>query len=160
MIKKCIALDIDGTLFYSKNTEFNNSIKLNNGYYTRVRPFLDILFEYLKDNLEHYDTIIYSAAKLDYIEEHLKILEYKEIIKDIYDRKHCDYLFISDKLTYIKNAKNLNLDICNTYLIDDNKYHFDECNILGYKCKSYKGEDDDSEIFEIIEFLETLKLVN
>ncbi len=159
-MKKCIALDIDGTLFYSKNMEFKNSVKLNNGYYTKVRPFLDVLFEYLKNNSEYYETIIYSAAKRDYIEEHLKILENKDIIKNIYDRKHCDSYVLNNKVTHIKNAKNIKYDISSTYLIDDNKYHFDEYEILGYKCKSYRGEDEDFEVFEIINFLETLKLVN
>jgi TFIIF-interacting CTD phosphatase-like protein len=159
-MKKCIALDIDGTLFYSKDKEFPNSIKLDNGYYTKTRPLIDMLFDYLENNTDKYKVIIYSAATKDYIDEHLKIIDKSKIIENVFDRKYCDHMILNNNLTYVKNAKNIKEDITNTYLIDDNNYHFNEFNILGYKCKPYKGEEDDHEIFEIIDFLETLNFVN
>lgn len=158
--KKCIAIDIDGTLFYTSSKKFNNSIKLQTNHYAIIRPHVDVLFEYLKENQEYFDVIIYSAATNDYINDLLKLINTNNIIKNIYDRKYCDLIQINNKPTYIKNAKKLNYDLSNLYLIDDNVYHFDQYDILGYNCKSFNDKlNDDLEIFKIIDFLETLKLI-
>ena len=159
-MKKNIDLDIDGTLFYASLKEFDNSIKLSNDYYASIRPFVNDLFSYLKDNEQYFDVIIYSAATEDYIEELLKLIDTKGIIKNIYDRKYCDQLFINNKETYVKNSTKLNIDYTNLYLIDDNEYHFNDGSILGITCKSYKPNTEDFELLNIIEFLETLKYVD
>lgn len=129
-MKKNIALDIDGTLFYASQKEFDNSIKLSNNYYATIRPFVDDLFSYLKENEDHFNVVIYSAATDDYIKELLKLIDTKGIIKNIYDRKHCDQIFINNKETHVKNATKLNIDYTNLYLIDDNEYHFNDGGIL------------------------------
>ena len=158
MIKKCIALDIDGTLFYTSTKEFDNSIKLPNDYYAISRPFINELFEYLQNNREYFEVIIYSAATEDYINHLLNLIDTKNIITKIYDRKFCDKIFINNKETCIKNAKNIKYDFSNLYLIDDNDFHFNEYDILGYKCNKFQNNNEnDFEIFEIINFLETLK---
>jgi TFIIF-interacting CTD phosphatase-like protein len=159
-MKKNIALDIDGTLFYASQTEFENSIKLPNNYYATIRPFVDDLFSYLKENEDHYNVIVYSAATEDYIQHLLNLIDTKGIIKKIYDRKYCDKLFINDKETHVKNSQKLNIDYSNLYLIDDNEYHFNNAGILGIKCQPYKPNTDDFELLNIIEFLETLKYVD
>ena len=158
MSKKTIALDIDKTLFYTSKTIFDGSIELSNGYYAIYRPWLQELFNYLHSNQEHFDVVVYSAATWEYIMLLLSLIDDKNIIKDVYDRKFCEVLTNNGKESYYKNAKLLKLE--NLYLIDDNEYHFRNYEILGYNCKSFKPtNNEDCEIFEIINFLETLKLI-
>ena len=63
------------------------------------------------------------------------------------------------KLKRIKNYKKINENLHNLYLIDDKNSHFENYDIIGYKCKKFKGEEDDNEILNIIDFLEMLKII-
>ena len=162
MIKKTIALDIDGTLFHTSKNQLNNSIEIelkSEKYYVIQRPNLDILFDYLNLNKDYFDIIVYSAGTKSYIEQLLNFIEKKHIISEIYDRNFCDMLVVDDKLRYIKNYKKINKKLHNLYLIDDNGEHFDNYNVIGYKCKKFQGEEEDGEIFNIIDFLEMLKVI-
>lgn len=161
-IKKTIALDIDGTLFYTSNLQLNNSVEIelkSSKYYLTQRPHLNILFDYLDYNKEYFDIIVYSAGTKSYIEKLLDFIDKKNLISEIYDREFCDVLVVNGKLRYIKNYKNINKKLHNLYLIDDREEHFDNYDVIGYKCKKFKGEEEDYEIFNIIDFLEMLKVI-
>jgi TFIIF-interacting CTD phosphatase-like protein len=162
IIKKTIALDIDGTLFYTSKFNLNNSVEIelkSSKYYLTQRPYLNILFDYLDSNKEYFDIIVYSAGKKSYIEKLLNFIDKKYLISEIYDREFCDIIVVNDKLRHIKNYKNINKNLHNLYLIDDTEEHFDNYDVIGYKCKKFKGEEEDYEIFNIIDFLEMLKVI-
>jgi TFIIF-interacting CTD phosphatase-like protein len=161
IIKKTIALDIDGTLFYTSKFQLNNSTEIelkSSKYYVTQRPYLNILFDYLDSNKEYFDIIVYSTGIKSYIEKLLNFIDKKYLITEIYDREFCDIIVINDKFRHIKNYKKINKNLHNLYLIDDTEEHFANYDVIGYKCKKFKGEDDD-EIFNIIDFLEMLKVI-
>ncbi len=77
-IKKTIALDIDGTLFYTSKNSLPDSIETefeSDKRYVKQRPHLNLLFEYLDFNKEFFNIIIYSAAKKSYVEKLLNFIE-------------------------------------------------------------------------------------
>jgi len=157
-MKKNIALDIDNTLFYGSSKEFKDSIKVYEDYYAIPRPCLNELFNYLDENKEIFNVIIYSAATKEHIDSLLKLVDTKNIIQQIYDRKYCDYNYENNKSFYTKNAHKLNIDFNNLYLIDDSPHHFSDYKIRGYVCKPFKGDiGSDFEIFNIIDFLDAVK---
>lgn len=155
-MKKIIALDLDNTLICKSKT--NKGILINSRYIV-YRPFLNELFEYLKNNKNYFSVIIYSAAKDDYIEDIVKFITNNDIIEKIFDRKYCDLIYINGKETHVKNTKNLKYNISNLYLIDDSQHHFNNYDILGYNIKKFEGDENDLEIFHLIDFLETLKII-
>ena len=157
-MKKIIALDLDNTLIYTSIKKISN-IKLNNDKYIMFRPFLNDLFEYLKNNNEFFEIIIYSSAKDHYINEILKLINDYGVIEKVYDRKYCDLYYIDGKETHIKNTKKIKYDLSNLYLVDDMQKHFENYDILGYNIKKFEGDINDMEIFHLIDFLETLKIV-
>ena len=162
-IKKTIALDIDGTLFYTSKNPLPDSIEMgfeSDKRYVKQRPHLNLLFEYLDFNKEFFNVIIYSAGTRSYIEQLVNFIEKKHLISEIYDREFCDVLTDDDgKLIRIKNYKKINKNLHNLYLVDDKNSHFDNYDVIGYKCKKFKGEEDDNEILNIIDFLEMLKII-
>lgn len=56
-------------------------------HYVKVRPHLNLLFEYLDLNKEHFEFIVYSAARMDYVQKLLDFIDKKDLITEIYDRK-------------------------------------------------------------------------
>lgn len=161
-VKKTVAFDIDGTLFYTTRKILEDSIEVeinSQKRYLKIRPNIEFLFEYLDLNKDFFEIIIYSAATNEYIETLLNFVDKKHLIQKIYDREYCDKNIVDGKMTFIKNYKKIKEDLHNLYLIDDNETHFDNLDIIGYKCHKFKGNIDDYEIFNIIEFLETLKIV-
>ena len=160
--KKIIAFDIDGTLFYTSKKKFNDSIKMELSsivHYVKIRPHLNLLFEYLDLNKEHFQFIVYSAARMDYVKKLIDLIDKKNLITEVYDRQFCDVLYIGGKTRYIKNCKKINKNLHNLYLIDDNDDHFNNYDVIGYKCKKFKGQKEDNEIFNIIDFLNMLKVI-
>lgn len=160
--KKTVAFDIDGTLFYTSKKKMDDSVKIElslTTHYVKVRPHLNLLFEYLDLNKEHFEFIVYSAAKMDYVQKLLDFIDKKDLITEIYDRKFCEILNVDGKMRYIKNYKKINKNLHNLYLIDDTDDHFDNYDVIGYKCKKFTGQEEDNEIFNIIDFLNMLKVI-
>ena len=90
--KKTVAFDIDGTLFYTSKKKMDDSVKIElplTTHYVKVRPHLNLLFEYLDLNKEYFEFIVYSAAKMDYVQKLLDFIDKKDLITEIYDRKFC-----------------------------------------------------------------------
>jgi TFIIF-interacting CTD phosphatase-like protein len=161
-MKKNIAFDIDGTLFYTSSNFIDGAFEItlnNKKRYVKIRPYINFLFDYLEENKDFFEIIIYSAATKDYVNILLNFIKKKSLISEIYDREFCDIVFVNEQPTYIKNYKKISKDLHNLYLIDDDKNHFDNFDVIGYKCKKYIGEDIDEEIFHIIDFLETVKII-
>lgn len=162
MMKKIIAFDIDSTLFYTSSSSIENSLEIifnTKKRFVKIRPNIDFLFDYLEENKDYFEIIVYSAATKDYINYLLNLINKRHLIKKIYDREFCDTMLVDNHKVYIKNYKKINKDLHNLYLIDDDIRHFDNYDVIGYKCKKYSGEQDDYEIFNIIEFLDTLKVI-
>lgn len=162
MIKKIIAFDIDSTLFYTSSNFIENALEImlnTKKRYVKIRPNIEFLFDYLEENKDFFEIIVYSAATTNYINNLLNFIDKRHLIKKIYDRDFCDIILVDNHEVRIKNYKKINQDIHNLYLIDDDIRHFDNFDVIGYKCKKYSGEQDDYEIFNIIEFLETLKII-
>jgi TFIIF-interacting CTD phosphatase-like protein len=160
--KKIIAFDIDGTLFHTSKKKMNNSFEMvisTNKRYVKVRPHLDSLFEYLETNKEYFELIIYSAATMNYIQKLLELVDTKNLIKEIYAREHCDLLLLNGKVQYNKNYKKINKNLHNLYLVDDSEHHFENYDVIGYKCKKFTGDKTDNEVFNIIDFLNMLKVI-
>jgi RNA polymerase II subunit A small phosphatase-like protein len=160
--KKTIALDIDGTLFYTSKQPISTGNIMeseNNTFWCIARPNLNQLFDYLDSNKEHFEIIVYSAGKKDYVEKLLNFIEKRHLITEVYAREYCDTVFMNGKFRRVKNYKNIKKNLHNLYLIDDTDAHFDTYDVIGYKCKKFKGEPDDNEILNIIDFLEMLKVI-
>lgn len=161
-MKKIIAFDIDSTLFYTSSSFIENALEITlntQKRFVKIRPNVDFLFDYLEENKDYFEIIVYSAATINYINNLLNFINKKHLITKIYDREFCDSMLVNNHEVRIKNYKKINQDLHNLYLIDDDIRHFDNFDIIGYKCKKYSGEQDDYEIFNIIEFLETLKVI-
>lgn len=159
---KVIALDIDGTLFHTSKKIIEDSFSIDiegKKRYVKIRPHINLLFEYLDSNKEHFNLIVYSAATLGYVNKLLEFIDTKGLIKEIYTREHCDLVYIDGSAKHIKNCKNINKNLHNLYLIDDSDLHFVNYDVIGYKCKKFIGEKEDNEIFNIIDFLNMLKII-
>jgi TFIIF-interacting CTD phosphatase-like protein len=162
MEKKIIAFDIDNTLFYTSSSILTDSLELifnTKKRYVKIRPNIDFLFDYLEENKDFFEVIVYSAATRDYVNNLLNYIEKNYLITKVYDREFCDKIIIDNREAYVKNYKKINHELHNLYLIDDDDRHFQNMDVIGYKCKKYTGETDDEEIFHMIEFLETVKLI-
>lgn len=161
-MKKTIAFDIDSTLFYTSSSFIENALEAifnKKKRFVKIRPHIDFLFDYLEENKDYFEIIVYSAAKKDYVNNLLNFIDKRHFITQIYDRDFCDTILLDNHKVRIKNYKNISQDLHNLYLIDDDDRHFENLDVIGYKCKKYSGEQDDCELFHIIEFLETLKVI-
>lgn len=153
--KKTIVLDLDETLiksFYNEPEEFDFTIDIQFPHmgkiieqhvYIKKRPGLD---EFLQTLAERFELIMFTAALPVYANEILKQIDpLNTLFSSVLYRHHCNGSGVFPG----KDLRLLGRDLNHTILIDDGVMNFMQPK-NGLLIKSFKGEDDDKVLMDII----------
>lgn len=153
--KKTIVLDLDETLiksFYNEPDEFDFTIDIQFPHmgkiieqhvYIKKRPGLD---EFLQTLAERFELIMFTAALPVYANEILKQIDpSNNLFSHVLYRQHCN----GNGVFPGKDLRLLGRDLNHTILIDDGVMNFIQPK-NGLLIKSFKGEEDDKVLMDII----------
>ena len=154
-IRLKIILDLDNTLIYASQTKLNN-LSLR---YFRIRDY----YVYKRPNLEKFlftlseiaDLYLYTSSNEEYAKAILNIIDTNKVIKNKFYRNNClniDNEFIKD----VNNLSNFNYDPNYLLIIDDNINCYKNFHDNIIQIKSWKGEENDDYLNEILSNLKNL----
>lgn len=156
--KKCLALDLDETLVHSsfqpvEGASFVISVVIEgivHNVYVLKRPGVD---EFIERLAVHYELIVFTASLSKYADPLLDLLDPKKLVNKRLFREHC--VFYDGH--YVKDLSTLNRDISQTIIVDNSpmSYIFHPENAID--CSSYFDDPTDTELWEIADFLESIK---
>jgi RNA polymerase II subunit A small phosphatase-like protein len=118
--------------------------------YVLKRPGVDDFIERLAD---HYELIVFTASLSKYADPLLDLLDVKKVISKRLFREHC--VFYDGH--YVKDLSTLNREISQTIIVDNSpmSYIFHPENAID--CSSYFDDPADVELWQIADFLESIK---
>ncbi|KAJ3272453.1 hypothetical protein HDV01_005522 [Terramyces sp. JEL0728] len=147
--KKILVLDLDETLVHS-SFKINNTI---HKVYVLKRPGLD---EFLERLGNQYEVVVFTASLSMYADPVLDIIDTHKVVKHRLFREHC----IHHKGNYVKDLSLLGRPIKDTIIIDNSPscYLFHPSNAI--PITSWFDDPSDTELLDLIPFLEDLKLVD
>ncbi|KAJ3250801.1 hypothetical protein HK103_003170 [Boothiomyces macroporosus] len=159
--KKILVLDLDETLVHSSfkpvpKADFIVSVEINNTIhkvYVLKRPGLD---EFLQRLGTQYEIVVFTASLSMYADPVLDIIDTHKVVKHRLFREHC----IHHKGNYVKDLSLLGRPIKDTIIIDNSPscYLFHPSNAI--PITSWFDDPTDTELLDLIPFLEDLKLVD
>lgn len=155
-----LILDLDETLVYAtQGIDCDGDFKIRD-YCVKKRPHLDKFVDYLTDN-PFYEVGVWSAGIGEYVRAMVdNIFPDPSILKFVVSREFCNEAY-KKPLSKIRSLYNC------TYSTDYGRDQFsivdDRENITDYdelnhiKVKPFKGDSDDKELLDLIEFLDANK---
>ncbi len=169
-----IILDIDETLVYASKIQLEKVHDFKIGeYYVYKRPYLKELIEYIEFN---FSFAIWSSASDKYVNEMTKKLDLNEKAEFSWARSKAtfkrpstfdhdgnlnfdsnDHHFFIKRL---KKVKNLGYDLEKILIVDDTPQKSRENYGNAIYISEFKGDSNDKELMELIDYLETLKYVD
>jgi Dullard-like phosphatase family protein len=141
--KYTLVLDLDETLVHYIEDETEA--------YVQVRPYAE---HFLKELCEFYEIVIFTAATEEYADIVLNELDKEKSISHKLYRRHTNY----QGETFIKDLTKLGRDIKKTFIIDNIRENFMLHPNNGLHISSFTGDEDDSELLDLIEDLKGKKI--
>ena len=161
-------IQFDSTVYTQKNIEDKNIQELTvqkiREAYICIRPGVN---EFLSQLSKYYDLYVYSASSKQYLNNVIKNIDKKNIIKKCYCRDDCiiyventeenlDFNKQNNKYNYVKDLKKINKDLRNIVFIDNNIMSFKLQEKNGIPIKSWYDDNDDIELYKLIPILKNL----
>lgn len=169
MKKPLLILDLDETLIYSTHKkEYKNEkydFIIDEDYYVKKRPFVD---EFLIEISNHFELAVWTAATRDYGEYIVKELFEKNNLKleFFYSREKCVqkeysrsmYDYYAQKY-YIKDLNKIKkiFDLNKVLMLDDLHISLERNYGNLVKVNPFKGENTDTHLISVKEFLLSIK---
>ncbi|KAI8925596.1 HAD-like domain-containing protein [Entophlyctis helioformis] len=158
--RKCLVLDLDETLVHSSfkpvaKADFVIPVEIDktiHNVYVLKRPGVDTFLQRLGPQFE---VVVFTASLAKYADPVLDMLDKHKVIKHRLFREAC----IHHKGNYVKDLSLLGRDLKDVIIIDNSPscYMFHPANAI--PISSWFDEPNDTELLDLIPFLEDLKLV-
>lgn len=156
--RKCLVLDLDETLVHSSfqavpNPDYIIPVNIDNvihNVYVLKRPGVD---EFMRRMAEVYEVVIFTASLSKYADPLLDELDPGKVISKRLFRESC----VLHEGHYVKDLSLLNRDVSQCIIVDNSQmsYSFHPENAID--CFSYIDDPKDVELWEIADFLESIK---
>ena len=130
--------------------------------YVRIRPGVT---EFLSQLSNYYDLYIYSSSSKNYLNNIIKYIDKKKIIKKCFCRDDCimyvenagqDFNEPNIKYKYVKDLAIINKDLRNIVFIDNDITNFTLQEKNGIPIKPFYDDYDDIELYKLIPILKNL----
>ncbi|KAJ3200257.1 hypothetical protein HK099_002762 [Clydaea vesicula] len=158
--KKCLVLDLDETLVHSSfkpvaQADFVIPVDIDNqihNVYVLKRPGVDLFLQKLGPQFE---IVVFTASLAKYADPVLDMLDKHKVVKHRLFRESC----IHHKGNYVKDLSQLGRELKSSIIIDNSpaSYVFHPTNAI--PISSWFSDTNDTELFDLIPFLEDLKMV-
>jgi len=160
--KILLVLDLDETLVYSTKSRLSESEDfIVADYFVYKRPGLEDFLKYIEQN---FWVAIWTSSTEEYAEEVIKnILPQNYPLRFIYGRTKCTITFLYELNEYIL-AKNLsklrrkNYSLEKILIVDDSPEKLRRNYGNHIRVEPFVGSNDDIELFQLIKYLEKIKL--
>ncbi|CAJ0855720.1 9756_t:CDS:2, partial [Entrophospora sp. SA101] len=161
MGRKCLVLDLDETLVHSSfkmisQADFVVPVEIENqihNVYVIKRPGVD---RFLKKMGELYEVVVFTASLSKYADPVLDMLDIHRVVKYRLFRESC----YNHKGNYVKDLSQLGRELRDTIIIDNSpaSYIFHPKNAV--PISSWFNDPHDTELLDLIPFLEDLTAVD
>ncbi|KAJ1529031.1 hypothetical protein HK096_009642 [Nowakowskiella sp. JEL0078] len=158
--KKCLVLDLDETLVHSSfkpvaHADYVIPVEIENqvhNVYVLKRPGVDTFLQRLGAQFE---IVVFTASLAKYADPVLDILDKYKVVKHRLFRESC----IHHKGNYVKDLSQLGRELKDVIIIDNSpaSYIFHPTNAI--PITSWFHDPNDTELLDLIPFLEDLKMV-
>ncbi|KAJ3124627.1 hypothetical protein HK098_000964 [Nowakowskiella sp. JEL0407] len=158
--KKCLVLDLDETLVHSSfkpvaHADYVIPVEIDNqvhNVYVLKRPGVDTFLQRLGTQFE---VVVFTASLAKYADPVLDILDKHKVVKHRLFRESC----IHHKGNYVKDLSQLGRELKDVIIIDNSpaSYIFHPTNAI--PITSWFHDPNDTELLDLIPFLEDLKMV-
>ncbi|KAJ3108536.1 hypothetical protein HDU97_000818 [Phlyctochytrium planicorne] len=159
--KKCLVLDLDETLVHSSfkavpNADFVIPVEIDgqiHNVYVLKRPGVDVFLQRLG---KQFEVVVFTASLSKYADPVLDMLDKHRVVKHRLFREACFH----HKGNYVKDLGQLGRDIKDVIILDNSpaSYIFHPTNAV--PISSWFNDVNDTELLDLIPFLEDLKLVD
>ncbi|KAJ3097423.1 hypothetical protein HDU96_000388 [Phlyctochytrium bullatum] len=159
--KKCLVLDLDETLVHSSfkavpNSDFIIPVEIDgqiHNVYVLKRPGVDIFLQRLG---KQFEVVVFTASLSKYADPVLDMLDKHRVVKHRLFRESC----LHHKGNYVKDLGQLGRDLKDVIILDNSpaSYIFHPTNAV--PISSWFNDPNDTELLDLIPFLEDLKLVD
>lgn len=159
--KKCMVIDLDETLVHSsfkpvQNADFIVPVEIDgtvHQVYVLKRPYVD---EFLKRMGELFECILFTASLAKYADPVADLLDITGCFRTRLFRESCVFY----KGNYVKDLSKLGRDLDNTCIVDNSpaSYIFHPQNAI--PCMSWFDDQDDTELRDILPFMESLAKID
>jgi len=158
--KKCLVLDLDETLVHSSfkpvaQADFVIPVEIDNqvhNVYVLKRPGVDVFLQRLGP---HFEIVVFTASLAKYADPVLDMLDKHRVVKHRLFREAC----IHHKGNYVKDLGQLGRELKDSIIIDNSpaSYVFHPTNAI--PISSWFNDPNDTELYDLIPFLEDLRMV-
>ncbi|KAJ3111433.1 hypothetical protein HDU96_005693 [Phlyctochytrium bullatum] len=159
--KKCLVLDLDETLVHSSfkavpNADFIIPVEIDaqvHNVYVLKRPGVDVFLQRLG---RQFEVVVFTASLAKYADPVLDMLDKHRVVKHRLFRESC----LHHKGNYVKDLSQLGRDLKDVIILDNSpaSYIFHPTNAI--PISSWFNDPNDTELLDLIPFLEDLKLVD
>ncbi|KAJ3194679.1 hypothetical protein HDU82_002369 [Entophlyctis luteolus] len=159
--KKCLVLDLDETLVHSSfkavpNPDFIIPIEIDgqvHNVYVLKRPGVDTFMHRLGSQ---YEIVVFTASLSKYADPVLDMLDVHRVVKHRLFREAC----LHHKGNYVKDLNMIGRDLKDIIILDNSpvSYIFHPSNAI--PISSWFNDPNDTELLDLIPFLEDLKSVD
>ncbi|KAI9001607.1 HAD-like domain-containing protein [Gaertneriomyces semiglobifer] len=159
--KKCLVLDLDETLVHSsfkevEDADFVIPVEIDNmvhSVYVLKRPGVDVFLQRLGSQFE---VVIFTASLAKYADPVLDMLDPTRAVKWRLFRESCQM----HRGNYVKDLSQLGRDLRHVIILDNSpaSYYFHPQNAV--PVSSWFSDPNDTELLDLIPFLEDLKKVD
>ncbi|KAI8819615.1 HAD-like domain-containing protein, partial [Fimicolochytrium jonesii] len=159
--RKCLVLDLDETLVHSSfkavaQADFVIPVEIDGQYhsvYVLKRPGVDAFMKRLGTQFE---VVVFTASLSKYADPVLDMLDKHKVVKHRLFREAC----IHHRGNYVKDLSMLGRDLKDVIILDNSpaSYIFHPTNAV--PVSSWFNDPNDSELLELIPFLEDLKQID
>jgi Dullard-like phosphatase family protein len=160
--KILLILDLDETLIFSTEYKLAGSEDfIVDKYFVYKRPGLDKFLDFISPI---YDVAIWTSSSEDYAQEVVKnIFPQNYPLKFLYGRTKCTLTFLWDQneYVYVKNLSKLKkkkYSLEKVLIIDDSPEKLKRNYGNHIRVEPFMGANDDIELFQLIKYLEKIKL--
>jgi len=155
--KKTLVLDLDETLVHSSfkpipNPDFIIPVEIEDQVhkvYVAKRPGVD---QFLSKLGPTFEIVVFTASLAKYADPVLDLLDASKVVKSRLFREACS----NYKGNYVKDLNKLGRELKNTVIIDNSPSSFLFHTEYAIGCESWFDDEQDTELLELIPFLEAL----
>lgn len=162
--KILLILDLDETLIFSTSNKIaKQEDSTIDEYFVYKRPGLDL---FLNTILADFEIAVWTSSTEDYAEELIKkIFPQDYPLSFVYGRSKCTLTFLREQndYTYSKNLKKLkrkNYNLEKILIIDDSPEKLRRNYGNHIRVNPFVGSNKDIELFQLIKYLEKIKLTD
>ncbi|KAJ3219840.1 hypothetical protein HDU67_009028 [Dinochytrium kinnereticum] len=159
--KKCLVLDLDETLVHSSfkavpNADFIIPVEIDgqiHNVFVLKRPGVDVFLQRLG---KQFEVVVFTASLSKYADPVLDMLDKHRVVQHRLFREAC----LHHKGNYVKDLGQLGRDLKDVIILDNSpaSYIFHPTNAV--PISSWFNDPNDTELLDLIPFLEDLKMVD